>query len=508
MILLRFESRVVMSHLLALDQGTSSSRAILFDEQGRQRAMAQQSFAQHYPQPGWVEHDPMDLWHTQLSTAREVLARSGVSAQEVRAIGLTNQRETTLVWDRASGEPVYPAIVWQDRRTEPDCARWRELGLEERVRSISGLVLDPYFSATKVALILRHIPDGLRRARAGQLAFGTVDTWLLHRLTGARVHATDVSNASRTLLMDLQTGDWSDELLALFDIPRAMLPSIHPSSSHFGVTQPEWFGAEVEIGGVAGDQQSALFGQACLGPGQAKNTYGTGCFVLMHSGAQRLTSTHGLLTTAAAQIGLDRSFALEGSVFMGGAVVQWLRDGLGLLRQSSDIEGLARQVTDSDGVVMVPAFTGLGAPHWDAQARGAILGLTRGSTAAHIARAALESIALQSASVLQAMNADAVAAGAAPLAELRVDGGASANDLLMQMQADLLGLPLLRPAVTETTAWGAACLAALQSGVFTSVDDFARRWVSERTFEPQMSRDQAQAQMARWERAVRQVRQT
>ncbi len=497
-----------MSHLLALDQGTSSSRAILFDGQGRQRAMAQQSFPARYPKPGWVEHDPMDLWHTQLSTAREALARGGVSAQEVRAIGLTNQRETTLVWDRASGLPVYPAIVWQDRRTEPDCARWRALGWNDRVQAISGLVLDPYFSATKIAWILRHIPDGPQRARAGELAFGTVDTWLIHQLTGGQVHATDISNASRTLLMDLQTGDWSDELLALFDIPRAMLPRIQASCSHFGLTQAQWLGAEVVIGGVAGDQQSALFGQACLGPGQAKNTYGTGCFLLMHSGAQRLNSTHGLLTTAAAQVDSNRSYALEGSVFMGGAVVQWLRDGLGLLRQASEVEGLARQVNDSGGVVVVPAFTGLGAPYWDAQARGAILGLTRGSTAAHIARAALESIALQSAAVLHAMNADAVAAGAAPLSELRVDGGACANDLLMQMQADLLGLPLRRPAITETTAWGAACLAALQCGVFTSVDDFAGRWANERTFEPRISRDQAQSQMAQWERAVRQVRQT
>ena len=497
-----------MGYLLALDQGTSSSRAILFDAQGRQLSMAQQSFEPHYPQPGWVEHDPLDLWHTQLSTAREALARSGVSPKDIGAIGLTNQRETTLVWDRASGVPVYPAIVWQDRRTEPDCAALRERGFNERVRSISGLVLDPYFSATKIAWILRHTPDGMRRAQNGELAFGTVDTWLIHQLTGGQVHATDVSNASRTLLMDLQTGDWSEELLAVFGIPRAMLPTIQPSCSHFGVAQAQWLGADVVIGGVAGDQQSALFGQACLRQGQAKNTYGTGCFLLMHTGGQTLASSHGLLTTAAAQAQSSPAYALEGSVFMAGAVVQWLRDGLGLVRQASDIEALARQVPDSDGVVMVPAFTGLGAPYWDAQARGAILGLTRGSTAAHIARAALESIALQSAAVLQAMNADALAAGAPPLSELRVDGGACGNDLLMQMQADVLGLPLLRPQVTETTAWGAACLAALQCGVYASPSEFVRRWACERTFEPQMSRDQAQAQMDQWARSVRQVRQT
>ena len=496
-----------MSLLLALDQGTSSSRAILFDEQGRQVAMAQQSFEQHYPQPGWVEHDPLDLWHTQLGTAREALARSGVNPKDISAIGLTNQRETTLVWDRASGVPVYRAIVWQDRRTEADCVTLRQRGLNEQVQRISGLVLDPYFSATKIAWILRHIPNGMKRAQAGELAFGTVDTWLIHRLTGGQVHATDVSNASRTLLMDLKTGDWSDELLDVFGIPRAMLPAIQPSCSHFGVTQSQWLGAEVVIGGVAGDQQSALFGQACLSPGQAKNTYGTGCFLLMHTGEQTLSSGHGLLTTAAAQAQARPCYALEGSVFMGGAVVQWLRDGLGLVRQASEIEAMAAQVQHSDGVVMVPAFTGLGAPYWDAQARGALLGLTRGSTAAHIARAALESIALQSAAVLQAMNADALAAGAHPLSELRVDGGACRNDLLMQMQADVLGLPLLRPQVTETTAWGAACLAALQCGVFASQGDFAKRWACERTFEPRMSRDQAQAKMAQWEHAVRQVRQ-
>ncbi|MDI9330438.1 MAG: glycerol kinase GlpK [Alphaproteobacteria bacterium] len=497
-----------MNYLLALDQGTSSSRAMLFDPEGRQIATARQSFPQHYPMPGWVEHDPMDIWHSQLSTAREVLARAGASAQQVRAIGVTNQRESTLVWDRASGLPVYPAIVWQDRRTEPDCARLREQGLGQRVLALSGLVLDPYFSATKIAWILRHTPNGYQRAQNGELAFGTVDTWLIHQLTGGQVHATDVSNASRTQLMNLETGDWDDELLAVFGVPIAMLPEIRPSAAHYGHTQAAWLGAPIELAGVAGDQQSALFGQGCLRAGQAKNTYGTGCFMLMHTGNKHIESQHGLLSTAAAQSGHEPAYALEGSVFMAGAVVQWLRDGLGLIRSASDIETLAAEVSDTDGVMLVPAFTGLGAPYWDAQARGAILGLTRGTTAAHIARAALEGIALQNAAVLRAMNADALAQGSPPLSELRVDGGACANDLLMQMQADLLGLPLLRPKVIETTAWGAACLAALHSGVFSSQDDFVKRWESERVFEPRISRDLAQHKLDQWERAVRQTRQS
>ena len=495
-----------MSYLLALDQGTSSSRAIVFDAAGHPLATAQASFEQHFPQPGWVEHDPWDIWHTQLNTAREALARSGVSAQEIRAVGVTNQRETTLVWDKTTGEPVTRAIVWQDRRTQERCADLRAQGLEPRIQALSGLVLDPYFSATKIAWILDHIPNARQRAEHGDLLFGTVDTWLIYQLSAGRVHATDVTNASRTALMNLNTGQWDDELLALFGIPRAMLPEIRPSSGHFGHVDPSWLGVELEIGGVAGDQQSALFGQAGLRAGVAKNTYGTGCFLLMHTGHQRVASQHGLLTTAAAQWEAALPCALEGSVFMAGAVVQWLRDGLGLIQSASEIQALASQVPDSAGVMLVPAFTGLGAPYWDAQARGAILGLTRGSTRAHVARAALESIALQSVAVLQAMNADAQAQGAPPLRELRVDGGACVNDLLMQMQADLLGLPLMRPQVIETTAWGAACLAGLHAGVFAHGDDLAQRWACERVFEPQMSRDQAQAKLAQWEHAVRQTR--
>lgn len=494
-----------MTYLLALDQGTSSSRAIVFDPKGRTVSMAQRELTQHYPQAGWVEHDPMEIWATQLATAREALARVGLVAAQVRAIGITNQRETTVLWNRRTGQPLHRAIVWQDRRTAPECARLQEVGLEPLFMERTGLRLDPYFSGTKLAWLLDHVPGARDQAEAGELAFGTVDSWLLWQLTGGQVHATDVSNASRTLMLNLHTRQWDAELLAALRVPAAVLPEVRPSMADFGVTLSDCLGAALPVTGMAGDQQSALFGQACFGPGMAKNTYGTGCFMLAHTGPHGQTSRHGLLTTAAAQDKGPPQYALEGSVFMGGAVVQWLRDGLGIIRTSAEVQALAAQVPDAGGVVLVPAFTGLGAPYWQADARASITGLTRGSTAAHIARAALDSIALQSAALLQAMNADALAAGAEPVRELRVDGGACVNDLLMQIQADLLGIPVVRPAVTETTALGAAYLAGLQAGVYAGTDALSAQWRAERVFEPQISADQAGQRMALWERAVRQT---
>ena len=501
------------THILALDQGTSSSRSIVFDAQGRIKAMAQREFRQIYPRPGWVEHDPMELWQTQLATAHEALAKAGLNANEVATIGITNQRETTVVWNRKTGAPVYNAIVWQDRRAEPTCAALREQGLEPTFRAKTGLILDAYFSGTKLKWILDTVPGARAAAQRGELAFGTVDSWLMWQLTGGAddnarqhaVHATDVSNASRTLLLNVRTNAWDDELLALLDIPRDVLPAVHPSSHHFGATRADIFGAAIPIGGVAGDQQSALFGQACFKAGLAKNTYGTGCFMLMHTGAQFQTSGNGLITTSAAQATATPEFALEGSVFIGGAVVQWLRDGLQAIKGSGEVQQLAESVPDSGGVMFVPAFTGLGAPYWKADARGAIVGLTRGSTVAHIARAALESIAFQSAALLQAMSRDAVAAGAAPVAELRVDGGACVNDLLMQFQADLLGIPVVRPKVIETTALGAAYLAGLSCGLFKGLDELSAQWAVERTFRPTMPRERAAELMLNWERAVRQT---
>jgi len=493
------------THLLALDQGTSSSRSIVFDAHGAVVAMAQAEFRQIYPRPGWVEHDPKEILQSQLATARAALAQAGLAAADIAAIGITNQRETTLVWNRATGEPVYNAIVWQDRRAEPTCAALREQGLEPVFRAQTGLIVDAYFSGTKLKWILDNV-DGARAAAArGELAFGTVDTWLMWHLTGGQVHATDVTNASRTLLLDVHANTWSDELLAILDVPRALLPAVHPSSHVYGHTLPGLLGGAIPIGGVAGDQQSALFGQACFRPGLAKNTYGTGCFMLMHTGATFQRSTNGLITTSAAQLGATPEFALEGSVFIGGAVVQWLRDGLHAIEASGAVQKLAESVPSSGGVMFVPAFTGLGAPYWDADARGAIVGLTRGSTVAHIARAALESIAFQSAALLQAMSRDAVAAGGAPVAELRVDGGACVNDLLMQFQADLLGIPVKRPQVIETTALGAAYLAGLSCGLYGSLDELAAQWRVERTFLPTMSGEQAGALMQQWEHAVRQA---
>ena len=489
-----------MKYLLALDQGTSSSRSIVFDAEGRSVASAQREFRQLFPQPGWVEHDPEEIWSSQLATAREALARASLTAKDIAAIAITNQRETTVVWNRRTGQAIHHAIVWQDRRGEPLCAQLRERGHSETVRQSTGLVIDAYFSATKLRWILDHVNGAHIAAAQGDLAFGTIDSWLMHKLTGGRVHATDVSNASRTMLFDIRHNRWDPELLKLLHVPHSLLPSVHASSHLYGETDAALFGAPILIAGVAGDQQAALFGQACFKAGLAKNTYGTGCFMLMHTGDHFHRSQHGLITTAAAQATATPEYALEGSVFIGGAVVQWLRDGLNAILSSSQVQALAESVPDSGGVMFVPAFTGLGAPYWKADARGTIVGLTRGSNAAHIARAALESIAFQCAALLQAMSADTQ-----PVAELRVDGGASVNDLLMQFQADLLGIPVVRPAVTETTALGAAYLAGLATGVYSGLDELAAQWRVERRFEPTMPRAQADELTARWNHAVRQA---
>ncbi|HSI47800.1 MAG TPA: glycerol kinase GlpK [Ideonella sp.] len=500
-----------MTYILALDQGTSSSRSIVFDDSGRVVAQAQREFTQHFPQPGWVEHDPLEIWQSQLATAREALAKARLQAADMKAIGITNQRETTLVWNRRTGQPVYNAIVWQDRRAEPLCAELREQGHAQAVQAATGLIIDAYFSGTKIRWILDNVAGARAAAERGELAFGTVDSWLLWQLTGGRVHATDVSNAARTMLFNVRENRWDESLLELLKIPASLLPEVHPSSHLFGETDAALLGASLPVGGMAGDQQSALFGQACFKAGMAKNTYGTGCFMLMHTGERFQVSGNGLITTAAAQPHVDRSaawrpeFALEGSVFIGGAVVQWLRDGLQAISASSEVQGLAESVPDAGGVMFVPAFTGLGAPYWNAEARGAIVGLTRGSTVAHIARAALESIAFQSAALLQAMSRDAVAAGGHPVTELRVDGGACVNDLLMQFQADLLGIPVLRPQVIETTALGAAYLAGLSSGVWRTLDELSSQWKAERVFHPTLPRERAEELMMRWERAVRQA---
>ena len=494
-----------MTYLLALDQGTSSSRSIVFDQQGQVVALAQQELPQIYPQPGWVEHDPMEIWRTQLATAREALSKAKLKAGDIRALGITNQRETTLLWNRKTGQPVHHAIVWQDRRAEPTCAQLREQGLGPMIQSRTGLIIDAYFSGTKLKWLLDHVPQAREQAQRGELAFGTVDSWLLWQLTEGALHATDVTNASRTMLFNVRKNEWDAELLKLLDIPIELMPRVLPSSAAYGETRPSLLGAAIAIGGVAGDQQSALFGQACFKEGMAKNTYGTGCFMLMHTGAKFQTSANGLVTTSAAQVSARTEFATEGSVFVGGAVVQWLRDGLRAIKGSGEVQSLAASVPDSGGVMMVPAFTGLGAPYWKPDARGMITGLTRGTTVAHIARAALESIAYQSSALLQAMSRDAVAAGAAPVTELRVDGGACVNDLLMQFQADLLGIPVVRPAVTETTALGAAYLAGLSSGVYKSTEELSALWKAERRFLPTLGSDRAADLMAQWEHAVRQA---
>jgi len=505
-----------MPLILALDQGTSSSRSVIFDEQGRLLASAQREIHQHYPQPGWVEHDPLALWSTQRETAFEALRQlreQGRDLRDVRGVGITNQRETTLLWRRDTGQPVARAIVWQDRRTAAQCAQWRAEGLEDLVRARTGLVIDPYFSGSKLKWLLDNVAGAREAAERGELAFGTVDSWLLWHLTGGRVHATDVSNASRTMLFNIHTNQWDDALLKALTVPRAVLPQVRPSSCLFGEVAPAVWGdagalpglAALPVGGIAGDQQAALFGQAGFEAGLAKNTYGTGCFMLMHTGAQVRTSANGLLSTAAAQLPDHKAYALEGSVFIAGAVVQWLRDGLRAIQGASQVQSLAESVPDAGGVMFVPAFTGLGAPYWQSDARGAIVGLTRGSTVAHIARAALESIAFQSAALLDAMSRDAVAAGGRPVSELRVDGGACVNNLLMQFQADLLGIPVVRPAVTETTALGAAYLAGLSTGVYADTATIAKLWRAERTFYPTLPRDRAAELMAGWEKAVRQA---
>jgi glycerol kinase len=494
-----------MTYLLALDQGTSSSRSIVFDAQGAIVAMAQRELPQIYPQPGWVEHDAMEIWRGQLATAQEALRKAGISAREVAALGITNQRETAVVWDRRTGQPIHHAIVWQDRRGEPLCAQLREEGHADRIQQRTGLLIDSYFSATKVRWLLDQVPGARQRAERGELAFGTIDSWLLWQLTGGALHATDVSNASRTMLFDVHRNRWDEELLALLDVPASMMPTVLPSSAEYGRTAELLLGAPVRIGGVAGDQQSALFGQACFREGLAKNTYGTGCFLLMHTGGRFQRSANGLVTTSAAQTGPAPQYAFEGSVFVGGAVVQWLRDGLKAIESSAQVEALAASVPDAGGVMLVPAFTGLGAPYWKPDARGTITGLSRGSTVAHVARAALESIAYQSAALLQAMARDAAGAGVAPVSELRVDGGACVNNLLMQFQADLLGIPVVRPAVTETTALGAAYLAGLSAGVFAGTEQLAALWKAERRFDPTLSRERAGELMQRWEHAVRQA---
>jgi glycerol kinase len=483
-------------HILALDQGTTSSRAILFDHAGSIVAVAQKEFRQIFPKPGWVEHDPRDIWSTQAGVAAEVLTKANVSAADVAAIGITNQRETTVVWDRATGQPICNAIVWQDRRTANICDRLRSQKKDRLIRRKTGLVLDAYFSATKVQWILQNVKGARARAKAGELAFGTVDSWLVWNLTGGKVHVTDASNASRTMLFDITKGEWDEELLGIFGVPRSMLPEVRSSSEVYGVTK--LLGTPIPIAGIAGDQQAALFGQACTKPGMAKNTYGTGCFMLMNTGTRRIASKNNLLTTVAWRIGDRTEYALEGSIFIAGAVVQWLRDGLEFFRTAAEVEALAASVSDTGGVYIVPAFAGLGAPHWDQYARGTIVGLTRGSTKAHLSRAALEGIVLQVRDVLTAMEADA----GIKLKELRVDGGASANDLLMQLQADLLNVPVVRPKVAETTALGAAYLAGLAVGFWKNQADIARQWQVDKRFKPAM-KSAARNKIAQgWQRAL------
>ena len=491
-----------MPCLLALDQGTSSSRAIVFDTAGEALASAQLEFRQSYPEPGRVEHDPTEIWHTQLACARKALARAGLTAADVAAIGIANQRETTVLWNRSTGAPLAPAIVWQDRRSVAHCDALRTAGHAGLIRARSGLELDAYFSATKLAWLLDHIPGARRQAEAGELAFGTIDSWLVWQLTGGRQHVTDLSNAARTMLFDIHRQCWDDDLLALFNIPRSVLPEVVASSGVLGETAPALFGAPIAIGGLAGDQQAATFGQACLSPGMAKNTYGTGCFLMLNTGRAPVVSTQRLLTTPGWRIGGRTDYMLEGSVFIGGALVQWLRDGLGLIERAADIEALAASVPDSAGAVLVPAFAGLGAPYWDGHARGTLLGLTRGVGKAHIARAALDAIALQTVDLVDAMQRD----GAAALLELRVDGGASRNDLLMQTQADLLGVPVVRPRQTETTALGAAFLAGLAVGLWQGPDELAALWRAERRFEPTGSADWRASRVAEWHRAVDRAR--
>ena len=489
-------------YVLALDQGTTSSRAIAFDHAGKICAVAQRELSQIFPKPGWVEHDPLEIWASQLAVAIESLGRAQIPSREVVALGITNQRETAVVWDRQTGQPVSNAIVWQDRRTADLCSRLQSDGQEALISERTGLIIDPYFSATKLVWILDNIPGARARAEAGQLAFGTVDSWLVWKLTGGKVHITDVTNASRTMLFNIHTLAWDEDLLRLFRIPAGMLPEVRSCSEIYGHVSTTLGLEHVPIAGIAGDQQAALFGQMCIEPGLTKNTYGTGCFLLQNTGPKPIASTNRLVSTVALQIGSRVDYALEGSIFVGGAVVQWLRDGLGLIRHSPDIEALAASVQDNGGIYFVPAFAGLGAPHWDAYARGTIVGITRGTSAGHVARAALESIAYQVSDLIEGTQRDSGIA----LRELRADGGASANDALMQFQADLLGVPVVRPAVTETTALGAAYLAGLATGFWSSLEQIAGQWQAERRFQPAMPRSQAQELRSRWQDALERSR--
>ena len=493
-------------YVLALDQGTTSSRAILFDARGAVVSVAQQEFPQMFPAPGLVEHDPEVIWTSQFATAQQAMQQAGANAGDIAAIGVANQRETTILWDRATGRAIHNAIVWQSRLTAPLCDELKARGLEDTVRSRTGLVIDPYFSGTKITWLLDNVPGARERAERGEVLFGTVDSFLIWRLTGGRVHVTDYTNASRTMLFNIHTLDWDDDLLRELRVPRAMLPRVVPSSAVYGETEPRYFGAAIPIAGAAGDQQAATFGQACFTPGMAKNTYGTGCFLLLNTGDQPRTSQHGLLTTIAWALGDPASpqvtYALEGSVFVAGAAVQWLRDGLGVIKQSVDVEALAREVPDANGVYVVPAFVGLGAPYWDAKARGAMLGLTRGTTAAHVARAVLDAMAYQTRDVLDAMLADSDET----LQALRVDGGAAVNDLLMQFQADILGTPTQRPKVRETTALGAAYLAGLAVGFWRDQAEVASHWALDRAFTPTMDPTKREQLYARWKKAVSRAR--
>ena len=485
-------------YILSLDQGTTSSRAIIFNQQGNITAVAQKEFTHYFPQPGWVEHDANEIWSTQLGVAAEAITKAGLTVENIAAIGITNQRETTVVWERATGKPVYNAIVWQDRRTASFCDELKRKQLDTIIKQKTGLIIDAYFSATKVKWILDNVEGARKKAENGELCFGTIDTWLLWNLTKGQIHATDVSNASRTMICNINTLQWDGELEKIFTIPGSMLPQIRSSSEVYGHTQNILSAKNIPIAGIAGDQQSALFGQMCTQPGMVKNTYGTGCFMLMNTGGQPVISNHNLLTTVAWKVNGITQYALEGSVFIAGAVVQWLRDGLGIIHKSSDVEALAAKVNSNDGVYIVPAFTGLGAPHWNQDARGTIVGLTRGSNASHIARAALDSIAYQTMDVLKAMEADSGIA----IKELRVDGGATANDLLMQFQSDILNTKVLRPKITETTALGAAYLAGLAVGYWKSIDDIQQQWLIDKTFSPSMDDSTRNELTAGWQKAV------
>jgi len=489
-------------YILALDQGTTSSRAIVFDHKGHIRSVAQKEFTQIFPEPGWVEHDPNEIWSSQAGVAAEATTRMGINGKNIKAIGITNQRETTIVWNRETGMPIYNAIVWQDRRTAAYCDNLKNEGLTELIRSKTGLIIDAYFSASKINWILNHVGGAKELAAAGQLAFGTVDSWLVWKFTRGSVHVTDVTNASRTMLYNVKTQEWDNELLQIFDIPRSMLPDVKQSSEVYGETTTTIFASKIPIAGIAGDQQAALFGQMCIDKAMVKNTYGTGCFMLMNIGDRFIESKNNLLTTIAWKIDGKIQYAFEGSIFIGGAVVQWLRDGLGIIRSSAEVEALALEVEDTGGVYFVPAFAGLGAPYWDPEARGTIVGLTRGTTSAHLARAALESIAYQTVDVLKAMEADA----GLKIKELRVDGGATANDLLMQFQADLLNCKVIRPTIVETTALGAAYLAGLAVGYWKNVEEIQQQWQSERDFIPNADAAEIKKKMAGWERAVRATR--